>query len=272
MRSVFRKSSMEKLQSPDRLDCMLKVTTPMSWIGIMAAGLLAFCVLVWAFTGTIPTMASAKGFLVGSYNTNTLFSGVAGRISEIQVEEGNLVHKGENIMTVLDAKGNTVKTPAQQTGFVSAILVEEGDFVTPNMELLRISPNTSNALSVICYVGLDVSKQLQEGMKAEIYLNADRSGTYGHMNAIVTNIDSYVASNSAMNELLGADGQMMYMLTAEGPLVAVTCQLKTDYSTASGYFFSSEQAKDLQITSGEQVSVQFILSEEAPIAKVFPGN
>ena len=54
MAGIFRKTALERLSSPDQLDSMLKITSPMSWLGIGAAGALAVAVIAWAFTGSIP--------------------------------------------------------------------------------------------------------------------------------------------------------------------------------------------------------------------------
>ena len=99
MQSVFRKAAIERLTSPDRLDSMLKVTTPLSWVGIAAAAALAAAVVFWALTGSIPATVSASGFLVNSYNTNTVYSNMAGTVNQIMVEPGSTVQTGDPILT-----------------------------------------------------------------------------------------------------------------------------------------------------------------------------
>ena len=267
MASVFRKTAIERLSSPDRLDSMMKVTTPLSWVGIASAAVLAIFVVFWAFTGSLPTTVSATGFLVNSYNTNTIYSNAAGTVNQIIVEPGMPIEQGDPILEINSTTGELVTIYADQRGIVSRLLTEVGMEVTPSSELLRISPQTENDLSLVCYVDMGTARQLQEGMQAGIYLN---SGASGHMVGIVTNIDRCVTSTTAISELLGQDGQMAYALTQNGPLVAVTCELKADAATACGYYFSGNGAPDLPLSSGEQVTVQIIVDECAPIAKVFP--
>ena len=84
------------------------------------------------------------------------------------------------------------------------------------------------------------------------------------------NIDSYYASSAAMSEVLDSEGQLAYILTQNGPLVAVTCELKTDSSTRSGYYFSSKKGTELTVSNGDQATVQLVLDKCAPISKVFP--
>ena len=271
MASVFRKSSMERLQSPDKLDCMLKVTSPLSWLGILCGAVLAVILIVWSVCGRIPQTVSATGFLVSSYHTNTVFCSAAGQVTGIQVEVGDALQEGDVILTITDTKGREIEVRSGQEGIVSEVLVQQGGLVTPNQEIMRISPETENALSVVCYVDLGTAKRLRKGMEARIYPSSLDSGKYGYLLGEVTNMDSYVSSNTAINELLGADGQMAYALTANGPVVAVCCRLANDARNASGYAFSSPNARQAEVSGGEQAAVQLVLEEDAPISKVFPS-
>lgn len=270
MAGVFRKTALERLSSPDQLDSMLKITSPMSWIGIGAAGVLAAAVVAWAFLGKIPNMIAAPGVLVYSYNTNTLFCPAYGTVKEILVEQGELVEIGTPVMEIYNPMGEVLTVTSDQHGIISGCAVMENRTVTPNEELFRLSPDTDNSLSLVCYVDQNTAKQLENGMEAAVYLNAVDSGTYGHMKAEITNVDRYVSSAGAMAELLGADGQLTAMLTQNGPVVAVSCELQADENTESGYYFSSGKGTEVELIGGELATVQIVVDEYAPISMVFP--
>ena len=51
---------------------------------------------------------------------------------------------------------------------------------------------------------------------------------------------------------------------------AVTCQLRTDETTASGYFWSSEKGADISIAEGTLVTADIVTEEKAPIQMVIP--
>ena len=270
MAGVFRKTALERLSSPDQLDSMLKITTPMSWVGIGAAVALAAAVSVWAFNGSIPDTVSAPGFLVYSYNTNTLYSTASGSVKDVLVSPGMIVEPGTPVLELYSSTGDVITIESDQSGMVSEQLVEQRMEITPNAEIYRLSPLTENEMSLVCYVDLDTAKQLKPGMEAVVYLNSADSGIYGHMEAEITNVDRYAASSGALAEILGADGQMAYLVTQNGPVAAVTCELKSDETTESGYYFSAPKGVEIGLSGGEQATVQIIKSESAPIAKVFP--
>ncbi len=270
MASVFRKTALERLSSPDQLDSMLKITSPMSWLGIGAAAILAAVVAAWSFMGTIPDMVSAPGFLVYSYNTNTLYSPALGTVKSLLVYPGDVVDKGMAVMELYSPTGDVITVESDQSGIVSAQLVSGKEEITPNTEIFRLSPLTENELSVVCYMDLDTAMQMKEGMETSVCLNAVDSGTYGHMEAVITNIDRCASSAGAFAELLGADGQLAYQMTQNGPVAAVTCELKTDENTESGYYFSAQNGAEIRLVGGEQAVVQIVTNESAPISKVFP--
>lgn len=270
MAGIFRKTALERLSSPDQLDSMLKITTPMSWVGIGAAAALAAAVVVWSFTGSIPDTVSAPGFLVYSYNTNTLYSTASGTVKNVLAEPGMVVEPGTPVVELSSSTGDVITIESDQNGRISEFFVEKGTEVTPNAELFRLSPLTENEMSMVCYVDLDTAKQLEPGMEAAIYLNSADSGTYGHMEAVITNVDRYVSSEGALAEMLGADGQMASAVTENGPVAAVTCELKADENTESGYYFSAPRGAEIELSGGELATVQIILDESAPISKVFP--
>lgn len=249
MHSVFRRAAVERLSSPDRLDSMLKVTTPLSWAGIAAAAALAAAVIFWSLAGSIPTTVSVSGFFVNSYNTNTVFSGVAGTVSHVMVEPGCVVRPGDPVVGVTCAGGEQVTVYSDQAGIVSRLLAAPGMELVPSSELLRVSPQTDNGLSVVCYVDPATAQLLEPGMEAGISLS---SGGYGRMEGTVSNIDRFASSGQAVTELLG---QAASSITQNGPVVAVTCSLRA--------------GPDLPPAGGQQATVQITTGRCAPVAKVF---
>jgi len=51
--SVFRKSSIDRVQSPEQLNDYIRVSNPSAWIIIIAAIILLASILVWSIFGTL---------------------------------------------------------------------------------------------------------------------------------------------------------------------------------------------------------------------------
>jgi len=55
---------------------------------------------------------------------------------------------------------------------------------------------------------------------------------------------------------------------ANGPIVSVVCKIKTDSATKSGYYWSSDSAKNLTISNGTVITAKIVVDECAPITKL----
>ncbi|MDR0857796.1 MAG: hypothetical protein LBN97_02060 [Oscillospiraceae bacterium] len=51
--NIFRKSSLDKIRSPEQLDDYIKVSSPSAFVIIIAAALLLASLLVWGIFGTV---------------------------------------------------------------------------------------------------------------------------------------------------------------------------------------------------------------------------
>jgi HlyD family secretion protein len=98
--SVFRKSSLDKLSSPEQLDKLVKLTSPRSWMVVSFFGLMITATLIWSVVGTIPTKIQAQGIFISSNGTNNIFSAVNGQISDVTIQKDEYVHKGDVIARI----------------------------------------------------------------------------------------------------------------------------------------------------------------------------
>jgi hypothetical protein len=106
-------------------------------------------------------------------------------------------------------------------------------------------------------------------MQVSVSLSSAESQTYGHMLARVINIDSYVSSSRGMSYVLGTDNNLASTFQADGAVVAVTCELYPDLSTASGYYWSNDRGAKLDVTNGSLVFAKVVVEEVRPITKLF---
>jgi hypothetical protein len=63
---IFRKTSLERLSSPEQLDELMHVTGPRNWLVMAGLGALLAAVVLWGVFGTIPTTATGEGVLVSA--------------------------------------------------------------------------------------------------------------------------------------------------------------------------------------------------------------
>lgn len=271
MAALFRKSSIEKLSSPEQLDRSLTITSPMTWLALIGITLIIAVTVIWSFTGTLPTTTNATGILVNPSNTNAVFASDTGSLEKILVKSGDEIHSGEAIAEIKNSRKETVKVLADQDGVVTQLLVETGTPIVQGTEILRLAPKVDETQVAVFYVPVAQAQELKTGMKVLVTPAFAESQKVGHMEAEITNIDSYASSAANMQYVLGPDNLLSEQFAQNGAVVAVTCRLKTDSSAQNHYYWSSESGKSLSVPNGTILTGKIVIDESAPITKLITG-
>ncbi len=269
MKDIYRKSVLERLSSPEQLDKAIKITSPMSWLVLLAIALIVVATVIWAFNGTLPVTITANAIIAAPSSTNTIYTDVSGRVTDVAVKPRSAVRVGDRLITVQSNAGN-IDVLADQTGIISEVLVSVGGEITQNSEVVRISPVLPDGTKqvVVCYVPYASVKNIKRGMRVYINLSNADSQKYGHMEARVVNIDSKATTGTAMGKVLGNDNSLSASFSQNGAVSAVTCEIYPDKSTVSGYFWSNERGAKLNVDTGSLCVAKIITEEQPPIAKL----
>lgn len=108
---IFRKVSIERMSSPEQLDVLMKVTSPMGWVSLVSIGVLLGVALLWGLYGTITTTVAGKGILIRSGGVRSVESPAPGQLIRIYVDVDDTVTKGQllariaqpNLLSALNA-------------------------------------------------------------------------------------------------------------------------------------------------------------------------
>lgn len=94
-KQAFRKASLEKHSSPDQLDVMMEVTSPLGWLSLLSMGMLLVMAVLWGIFGTVTTSVTGKGILIRSGGIVNIESPSSGQVTTIYVKVGDNVSKGQ---------------------------------------------------------------------------------------------------------------------------------------------------------------------------------
>lgn len=97
---IFRKVALERLSSPEQLDQLMQVTNPRGWLALAAIGALLLAVVVWSFTGSIPTEAVGEGILIRSGGLSDLVVTGQGQVQAVLVSVDDVVERGQVVATL----------------------------------------------------------------------------------------------------------------------------------------------------------------------------
>lgn len=280
MSDIYRKSALEKLQSPEQLDKMIQITSPMFWIASLGGGIIIVAALIWSIFARLPINVSSDGIFIGKGGIGTVYCADNGIIDEVLVKEGDTISKDQVIAKLAmpspgtgeeeTASAEPVEIRSSLSGRIIEMTVVEGNAVSAGSSVCHVSRSASEGdNTVICYVPATKGRKIQKGMKVEVYPTTVNRQEYGHMNAVVSAVDEYVTSQEDIRNKL-ADPSLVEAFTGAGPVVGVVCDLEKDATTMSGYKWSSRKGAEVTLDPGTMVSVDIVTEEKAPITMLIP--
>lgn len=269
MADLYRKSSLERISSPEQLDKVLKVTSPMSWLALVGITVIVIVTVIWSVIGTIPVTITTKGIVSSPVGSNAVYTQEAGTVVSVRVRVGDELHLGDPVLTYKNASNEIITIYSDQVGTVANIVANNGDSMTPGNEVIRVSPFAQGAQIIVCYVPLAQAKKLERGMQVNISLDSLDSSSYGNMVARIINIDAYATSTDGMAGVIGANNNLASTFAQDGAVVAVACELYPDSNTSSGYYWSNEKGGEVTVTNGSLITAKIVTEEVAPITKLF---
>ncbi|QVY64627.1 NHLP bacteriocin system secretion protein [Polaribacter sp. Q13] len=95
----FRKAALEKLSTPEKLDQLIKVTSPKAWISLCTIILVLGIGIGWSFLGNIKTKLNVVGVLLGG-EIHEVVTTAQGQLTSLKVIVGDSVNQGDIIATI----------------------------------------------------------------------------------------------------------------------------------------------------------------------------
>lgn len=99
-KSLFTKAALERLSSPEQLDMLMRVTSPIGWLALDTVGVCLFVGLVWGIFGTIPNKVDGKGILIRGGSVMQVEAGATGRVTKLEVDVNDVVTQGQPIASI----------------------------------------------------------------------------------------------------------------------------------------------------------------------------
>lgn len=97
-KSIYRKTAIDRLSSPEQLDRLVPVTGSHGWLALLMLLAMIAAAVVWSFVGSLPSRVSGDGILLTA--GGRVFQAVApeeGVLEEITVRIDDTVERGETV-------------------------------------------------------------------------------------------------------------------------------------------------------------------------------
>jgi multidrug efflux pump subunit AcrA (membrane-fusion protein) len=262
-RPLFREKALAQTSSPERLDTLIQVTSPVGWLALIALCGLIVAALIWGILGSVPTSVMGEGILITGGVVNRIVAPVAGEVSEISVAVGDTLAEGQKVAQVA---GVPVTSP--YSGRVLQMLAGKGSYVSVGDLIFTLEP-ASSTMQVVVYVPLTEAKRIKPGMKAQISPSTVKREEYGFMPGTVRTVAEFPSTAQSIGATLVND-ELVKTFTQMSAPVEIRIDLQPDPNTTSGYRWSSPSGPPLKLSNGTLLSASIVVEEQRPITLILP--
>jgi biotin carboxyl carrier protein len=310
-KSIFRKVALERLSSPDRLDRLIRITGVRSWLMLAAIVVILAFVLIWAVFGEIPVTVRGQGILLKPGGIIQIQHGSPGIVIALNAKPGDQVKSGDviarlnqdeladsikelrrEIESLLSEKSQGTDPSgkkrelaklearyARQSNVISAwsgrvieVYVNAGSYIGPGDPVVSLEPagEGNRNLEAVIYVPSGTGERILSGMDAQISPSSVKKEEYGFLAGKVNTVTNFPASRRALLNTLGSEG-LVNLVSAEGPVIAVTVELIPLSGTSGAYTWSSTRGPEIEIRSGTLCDAVIVTGLMKPIQFLFPG-
>ncbi|MCU0512098.1 MAG: NHLP bacteriocin system secretion protein [Anaerolineae bacterium] len=270
---LFRRSALERLSSPERLDLLMQVTSPQAWLALLGVLLLLVALVTWGFVGSIPVTVAGQGiFLRGGAGITSITAPTTGLLNDLYVSPREQVESGQVIGRIVNESSNeNIPILATFSGRIIEILVSRDDFLRTGSVMMTIEPISDDTdLEAILYLPAADGKKVQPGMAVQLVPDTVRAEESGVMLGWVVAVGEFPESQESVNRVLENDNltQRFFDATDNTP-IEVRVQLVPDRHTISGYRWTTPAGPDTAIRSGTLATATIILSQQPPVRLIF---
>ncbi|WP_295158139.1 HlyD family efflux transporter periplasmic adaptor subunit [Selenomonas sp. AE3005] len=306
-KQIFSQEALDKMRSPEKLDTVLSITTPMGWIGLISVAVMLLAVVIWSIFGSFTVKANGMGLIMDSAGVAKISAMANGTMDEIYVHPGERVKKGALIAHVNLAQENAATRMAQYgpemagssrdvisrvhefdskryqketaeyiyspyDGIADEVLVENGGIVTSGTPVISVRlDNRENDLKGILYIPVDKGKRVEMGQSIQLAPGGVDISQTGSLIGVVRSVSQYPATLQSMKKNLGGNEQLAQMIIqgSQGAVMEVSFDLVKDPDSNSGYLWTSKVGEHKPVTAGSFCTGSIIIERRPPIEKVF---
>jgi hypothetical protein len=248
----FRTKALAKRRQAEDLDRLPEIAKPRGWLAAAALSLLVLGVVAALFAGSIPYRVSGPGVLASEAGVAEVQSSIAGEVTEMLVDVGDVVQSSTPVAELRTADGSVVQIPAGQSGEVLVVRTGPGRVVAPGDAIVTLarSPGSEPTLAYL-FLGEAAAAGVAPGMEVDVSVGAAPNARYGAVRGVVTSVGQRPVSPEELDVLL-ANGALVEEFAGDGPAMLVTVGL-SPAGTPTGLEWTGGDGPDFALQPGALV-------------------
>lgn len=303
---LFSKEALDKMRSPEKLDTVLPITSPIGWMGLIAVAITMIAVVIWSIFGSFTVKADGMGMIIDSSGISRVSAMSGGRMDKLYVHPGEKITKG-SLVAHLEMPQETAATRMAQygpglasssneaekrvhefdsrryqqeaaeyvyspyTGIVDEVMVEEGTIITTGTPIASVRIDDGrNDLKGVMYIPVDKGKRVRPGQTIQIAPGGVDISQSGSLIGTVRSVSQYPISLQTMQKTLGNEQLAQWIIqTQQSSVMEVNFDLVKDPGSESNYLWTSSVGEHKPVTAGSFCRGSIIIERRPPIEKVF---
>ena len=304
--SIFSKEALAKMRSPEKLDTVLSITSPVGWMGLIAVAVMMIAVVIWSIFGSFTVKADGMGMIIDPSGISRVSSLSGGRLDKVYVHPGDRIEKGE-LIAHLEQPQETAATRMAQygpelssnnreaavrvhefdsrkyqkeasefiyspyKGVIAEVMGEEGNIIGAGTPIASVRIDDGQGeLKGVLYIPANKGKGVKPGQTIQLAPSGVDISLSGSLLGTVRSVSQYPVSAQTMQKTL-ANEQLVQLISQaqQGAVMEVTFDLVRDPSSKSGYLWTSSVGEHKPITAGSFCTGSIIIERRPPIEKVF---
>lgn len=266
----FRQKALSKLQSPEELDLPVRFARPQGRLVLAVTVLVMAAAAFWALTGTVSSKLAAPGILTHPDGGYVLQSPVAGQVTAVLAEEGQLLAAGAPLLTVRTDQGDRpvrLVTGGRLTTLAAAV----GSVVATGADVARVERvrDPQDPLVAVLYVPGGSGATIPVGAAVDLTVQSVPQRQFGMLRGRVTSVGRAPQTPAQISGFLG-DGRLAEQFSRQGNPVAVLVRLERSSGTPSGYRWTSAEGPPYAVDSTTPVTGAVHLAARRPADWLLP--
>nr|WP_155073720.1 HlyD family efflux transporter periplasmic adaptor subunit [Streptomyces taklimakanensis] len=224
----------------------------------------------WAVGGSISTKLSAPGILTHAGGSYTLQSPIAGQVTEVLAEEGELLPADAPLLRLRTPQGEqAVRTVTG--GLVTALVAGVGSVVETGADVATLErvDGPDDPLVAVLYIPGDGGSSVAVGARVDLTVQSVPQQRFGMLRGRVAQVGRAPRTPRQIGAFLG-DADLAEQFTRRGNPVAVVVELERSESTESGYAWSSGDGPPYAVESRTPVTGAVRLPAQRPVEWLLP--
>lgn len=305
-KKFFSRAALDKLRSPEKIDALLPITTPLSWMALSAVILLLLSIILWSVFGSLTEKAEGMGMIMDSAGIVNISHVRGGKVTDVYIHKGSHVSAGEVIANVkhLEQSADTQiarhspelaenkremtekvyqadskeyqetvieEIKSDYSGIVDRVFIRNGNIISSGMPVCTVRlTERRDDLTGVLYISVEKGKRVKPGQTVQLAPNGVDVALSGSLIGVVRSVSEYPVSLQDVEHTLGNPQlAQMIMNAGDGGIVEIIFDLVKDKNSESGYLWSTFIGEHKEISAGSFCTGSVIIERRPPIEKVF---